>query len=384
MSCRLVVITEIIAPYRVPVFNVLAVHPEIDLHVIFLAETDPTQRQWLVPTEEIHFSYQVLPNWRRRIHDHNLLLNWGLEAALRQTSPDVIICGGYNYLASWLTLHWAQRNRVPLLLWTESTGLDRRSESVLLESLKARFIKDCAGFVVPGKASFDYLTNFGINSQHIFIAPNAVDNEFFSQASRTARENIEVTREKMRLPVRYFLFAGRLVRAKGIFDLVEAYGALPQTVRSEVGLVFVGDGPDRGSLEELAARVHPGSIHVAGFAQRDTLAAYYALADAFVLPTHTDPWGLVVNEAMACGLPIICSDVAGCASDLVAGNHNGRTFPAGDVQRLTAALLEIASDQELRASLVRNSETKIRQYSPEKCAAGMVSAALACAEVRHA
>lgn len=384
MSCRLVVITEIIAPYRVPVFNALAAHSEIDLHVIFLAETDPTQRQWLVRTEEMQFSYQVLPNWRKRIHDHTLLLNWGLETALRQTSPNIIICGGYNYLASWLTLHWAQRNRLPLLLWTESTSRDCRSESVVRESLKTRFMRNCSGFVVPGKASSDYLLQLGIDNKLIFVAPNAVDNTFFTQASRAARETFDGTREKLRLPARYFLFAGRLVKAKGIFDLLDAYEALPENMRGEVGLVFVGDGPDRGNLEKMAARVHPGSIQVAGFAQRDALAAYYALADAFVLPTHTDPWGLVVNEAMACGLPIICSDVAGCAPDLVDGNHNGRIFAAGNIEQLTNALHEIGSAQELRAFLGRNSETKIRQYSPQRCAEGMASAAYAFAEAQHA
>ena len=83
MSCRVVIITEIIAPYRIPVFNALAQHNAIDLHVIFLAENDRTQRQWLVHKDEIRFSYQVLPSWRRRIGRHNFLLNWGTETALR-------------------------------------------------------------------------------------------------------------------------------------------------------------------------------------------------------------------------------------------------------------------------------------------------------------
>jgi hypothetical protein len=96
MSRRIVIITEIIAPYRIPVFNALARHDGIDLHVIFLSETDSTQRQWLVYKDEIRFSYQVLPFWRQRSGRHSLLLNWGAEAALRRALPDFIICGGYN------------------------------------------------------------------------------------------------------------------------------------------------------------------------------------------------------------------------------------------------------------------------------------------------
>ncbi len=101
MKRRLVILSEIIAPYRIPVFNALARHEGIDLHVIFLAESDPELRDWLVYKDEINFSYQVLPSWRRRFAGHNLLLNRGLKAALQQAAPDVILCGGYNYLASW-------------------------------------------------------------------------------------------------------------------------------------------------------------------------------------------------------------------------------------------------------------------------------------------
>lgn len=101
MSRRLVILSEIIAPYRIPVFNALARHEGIDLHVMFLAESDPELRDWLVYKDEIRFSYQVLPSWRQRFGGYNLLMNRGLKAALRQAAPDIILCGGYNYLASW-------------------------------------------------------------------------------------------------------------------------------------------------------------------------------------------------------------------------------------------------------------------------------------------
>src|SRR5580704_11994766 len=99
---RMVILTEIIAPYRIPVFNALARHEGIDLHVIFLAETDPALRDWRVYKNEIQFSYQVLPSWRQKLGGYNLLLNRGLKAALQKAAPNVVLCGGYNYLASWL------------------------------------------------------------------------------------------------------------------------------------------------------------------------------------------------------------------------------------------------------------------------------------------
>jgi glycosyltransferase involved in cell wall biosynthesis len=383
MSGRVAVITEIIAPYRVPVFNALARHAGIDLHVIFLAETDPTQRQWLVPKDEIRFSFEVLPSWRWRIYGHNLLLNWGVDAALRVASPDVIICGGYNYIASWEAVRWARRNHVPFLLWVESTARDFRSGSIFSESLKRNFLHHCDGFVVAGKSQSEYLRRYGVPEETIFTAPNAVDTAFFMNAASVAQANAGRNRQIFYLPDRYVLFTGRLVPEKGIFDLLGAYSALPAELRAQVGLVFAGDGAARSMLQKRAAAVTPGSVRVAGFQQRDSLAVFYALAEAFVLPTHTDPWGLVVNEAMACGLPVICSRAAGCVADLVADRQNGILVNAGDVGDLASALQELMSDRVLRSRMAQASKDKIKAHSPDVCAAGMAGAARLCAQAQH-
>jgi glycosyltransferase involved in cell wall biosynthesis len=295
MSRRIVILTEIIAPYRIPVFNALAQHDGVELHVIFLAENDPTEREWLVYKDEICFSYQVLPSWRRRLGRHNFLLNRGAETALRRARPDFVVCGGYNYVASWQSMAWARRNRVPFGLWAESTTRDFRGRHTLIEFLKTRFLRSCDAFVVPGKSSVEYLRHYGVPPEMIFTAPNAVDTQFFAQRASVIREDTVSHREALQLPPRFFLFAGRLVQEKGVFDLIRAYGALAPELRKEIGLVFVGEGPARSQLLQRAAKVSPGSIQLKGFAQRELLPAYYALADAFVFPTHTDPWGLVVN-----------------------------------------------------------------------------------------
>jgi glycosyltransferase involved in cell wall biosynthesis len=372
---RIVLITEIIAPYRIPVFNALAARAEVDLHVIFLAETDPTQRQWEIYTEEMKFSYQVLRGLRGRVRRHTLLLNWGVENALRHASPDAIVCGGYNYFASWTALRWAERNQVRFHLWVESTAQDFRGGRGWMESLKSNFVSRCAGFIVPGKASSRYLGSYGVPAYKMSVAPNAVDNLFFEKESAAAQKNDATLRLALGLPPRYFLFSGRLVPEKGIFDLLRAYSVLSEELKREVGLVFVGDGPARSALVRESSH-SSGTIVFAGFAQRVQLAAYYGLADALVFPTHTDPWGLVVNEAMACGLPVICSDAAGCAEDLV-HKSNGRIFPRHDVAGLAEAITELASDGDLRRRMGQNSRQIIARCSPEICAAGIAEAVFA-------
>ncbi len=372
MSRRLVIITEIISPYRIPLFNSLAAHPEINLHVIFLAETDPVLRNWRVYKQDIRFPYQVLPSWRIRIRGGNLLLNRRVGQALKELSPEFILCGGYNYPASWQALSWARRHEVPFTLWSESNALDMRGGSALVERLKTYFLRKCHGFVVPGSAAADYLSGLGIKPHSMFTAVNAVDNNFFMQRAQQSRQDSPRLRREFDLPDRYFLFAGRLVREKGIFELLRAYAKLDGSLRTQIGLVFAGDGPCRSDLESEASAIEKGMIRFPGFAQRERLAVYYSLAEMLVLPTYTDTWGLVVNEAMACGLPIVVTEVAGCARDLILENWNGRIIPAKDVSSLASAMAEMASNRAKTTVMGMNSLERIQQFTPEAWSAGIL------------
>lgn len=374
MKRRVVLLTEIIAPYRIPVFNVLAARDDINLHVIFLSETDPTLRQWLVHKDEIRFTYEVLSSVRRRVGSYSFLLNRGLTKALDRAHPEVIICGGYNYIASWQALRWANRNTVPFILWTESTSLDQRNHHSWIEALKRWFLTHCEGFLVPGLSSRNYLRELGVPDDSIFTAPNAMDLGLFTEAAREAKINAATIRQEFSLPERYFLNVGRLVPIKGVIELLDAYAKLDADVRARVGLVLVGDGALKAELTRKAALISPGTVRFPGFLQKDRLPEIYALADAFVFPTLSDPWGFVVNEAMACGLPIIASDVAGCVADLVHDGENGTIVPARNVGALSDAMGKLAADGRLRARMADSSSGLILDYSPSAWAEGVSKA----------
>ncbi len=379
MTRKTVLLTEIIAPYRIPVFNALAARAGVDLQVIFLAETDEALRQWRIYTDEIRFSYEVLPSWRWRAGKRSLLVNHGLRAALDAARPQAILCGGYNYPASWESLWWARRRSVRFVLWTESTQRDKRSERAAVEWLKRYFVSSCDAFVVPGKSSFAYLRTLGASEDVIFTAPNAVDNKFFATRAENTRAQATELRKKLKLPSRFILFVGRLVPEKGVFDLLEAYAKLESGLRSQVGLVFAGDGVSREDLVQQAQRINGGTVCFPGFAQREDLAGLYALAEVLVLPTHSDTWGLVVNEAMACGLPIVVSNVAGCSADLVEEGWNGCVVPPRDSEKLSMAIDSVVRDTELRQQMSAHSLERIRTYSPEACADGLAAAAIGTA-----
>jgi len=372
---RVVLLTEIISPYRIPVFNALARQKGIELHLIFLAETDPTQRRWLVYKDEIEFSYEVLPAWRRRWGGWHILLNRGLWLALQRFRPDSILCGGYNYPAFWEALVWAKFNSAPFVAWIESTSRDQRNPNALTEFIKRRFINNCSAFVVPGKSAFEYVVSMGVPAERIHTAPNAVDNRRFASLARSVREREAQHRTELGLPPRYFVYVGRVTREKGVFQLMEAYTQLEPELRSRVGLVLVGEETAKNELMKGAAKIYPGTVVFPGFAQRDQLAAFYALAEALVFPTLSDPWGLVVNEAMACGLPIIASDAAGCVADLVRDGENGYVIPSASVDKLAEAMAAFARDSHLASRMGQHSARLIEGFSPECCAAGLATAA---------
>jgi len=378
MTLRLVILTELIAPYRIPVFNALSKSTGIDLHVIFLAENDPVLRQWLVYKDEIEFSYQTLPSIRWRLAGQNILLNRGLYSALAEIPADVLICGGYNYIASWQARSWAKTHQVPFVLWVESTSDDRRGNRVVIEFLKKKFISECDAFVVPGCSSSLYLQHYGVPPIKIFTAPNAVDIERFYEIAIQARSSARSIRARRGLPSRYFLFSGRLVPEKGIFDLVDAYESLGPSIREHIGLVFAGDGPSFGKLQRYTGKL--GNVHLLGFLQRDDLARVMAFATGLVLPTHSDTWGLVVNEAMACGLPVVVSRVAGCAADLVQDGWNGFIVNPRERHNLTDVLARLAGDERLCSRMGQNSLIRIRDFSPQKCADGLATAVRAFRE----
>jgi len=214
----------------------------------------------------------------------------------------------------------------------------------------------------------------GVAAERIHTAPNAVDNRRFANLARSAREREALCRNDLGLPPRYFVYAGRVTPEKGVFHLLEAYTRLEPELRSQVGLVLVGEEAARNELMQDAEKIYPGTVVFPGFVQRDQLAAFYALAEALVFPTLSDTWGLVVNEAMACGLPIIASDVAGCVADLVQDGKNGYVIPVANVGKLAEAMAAFARDSQLASRMGERSARLIEHFSPESCAAGLAAA----------
>lgn len=203
-----------------------------------------------------------------------------------------------------------------------------------------------------------YLRKLGVSSEKIQRRVQATDNE-------TIVGRVDPDLPKQDPPA--FLYVGRLVKAKGVHDLINAYKKL----RTEWQLTIVGDGPERPALEELACE--DSRIQFVGPKAWDEVGSYYKQSAVFVLPSHADIWGLVVNEAMLFGLPVIVTDRCGCHADLVEEGRNGMVVPAQDMEAMWAAMLLFTEKQVDRQAYGQRSLEIIKSFTPGRSAAQMMA-----------
>jgi glycosyltransferase involved in cell wall biosynthesis len=283
---------------------------------------------------------------------------------LEKLQPDVVLVPGYYTLPGLAAALWAKWRGRRSVLMTESTQADHKRMG-WKEKFKSRLLRGLFDWAVAGgSAHIRYLEELEFPTHRIARNYDVVDNNFFARGADDIRAHRR--RSEWNLPDKYFLFVGRLAEEKNVTGLLENFAAYRRN-GGTWSLVIAGDGPLRGTLEEFVQRRELESVvQFAGHHTSTGLLPYYAFADCFVLPSTREPWGLVVNEAMAAGLPVIVSKRCGCAEDLVEQGVNGFVFDPAKHGAIREALKWIeARDGEPLRQMGRNSREIIAQYSPE-------------------
>jgi glycosyltransferase involved in cell wall biosynthesis len=271
---------------------------------------------------------------------------------LRDGNFDACIVSGW-YLKSYIqAIHACRRHRIPVLLRGDSHLHTPRPKLVsFAKYLPYRWLLGGVdGHLYVGTANKDYLRHFGVPESRLFFVPHFVDNDFFAERAARAREAQAGLSLRASLgageSTSLFLFGGKLIQKKRPLDFVRAL-ALAREKTSEVAGVVVGDGPLFSETQELTRRLS-APVAFAGFRNQTELPAYFAASDGLVLPSDgRETWGLVVNEAMACGLPAVVSRAAGCAADLIDDGETGYQVDVGNVDQLSQAMLAV-HDRRLR------------------------------------
>jgi len=338
------------------------------VNFLFLSDSEAC-REWDLKEsiDESHFTFKILPKikltWFKRRFTSDLIINYSFIKYLKDV--DAILVTGYNYPTYWLMLLYCKIFNIPIILFCESTLLETGSLNPLIIFFKRFFINSCKIVLVPGKSSYNYIRKMQLKNSHsIEFASNSVDNNYFQ--TRSVLEDSE----KRKLYDKYqikptstvFLFVGRLAEEKGLFNLINAFALLKKT-ENDCHLLILGDGPLRPLIEQqVQSKGIKKYTTLAGFIQKNTLASFYGISDILVVPSYSEPWGLVVNEALACGLPIIASDKVGCAVDLVT-NENGLIFESGNENQLYNSLVYMLEADLI--SMGKASRKIISKYTPE-------------------
>lgn len=280
---------------------------------------------------------------------------------------DAFVVPGWGLRSYLQAVGACRRARVPVMVRGDSQLPGRRSIAVRLAKalVYPEMMRRFDGYLYVGKRSRDYFEHYGARPSRLFFAPHCVDNDLFGSAKRTGGER----RERARL-----LFAGKLIERKHPLDLIRA-AALLQNRGVRVEVAFAGSGELEARLKHAAAEAGLAAVFH-GFVNQSALPETYAAADLLVLPSDSrETWGLVVNEAMACGLAAVVSDAVGCGPDLIDEGATGAVFPLGDIAGLADAIgRTLALDPVRRNEAVR---ARIAVYSPERTAKGIMDAAAA-------
>ena len=283
---------------------------------------------------------------------------------LTRLNPAAVLVPGYYTLPAITAALWAKTHHRLSILMTESTAYDHRRVAwkETGKSWLLRVLFD--GAVAGGQAHLRYLKQLRFPQDRIACFYDVVDNAALAEGSAALRQLPRSTFDVPASP--YFLYVGRLAPEKNIEALLEAWIGYRQG-GGDWPLVLVGDGPSAAVLRSLAqASSFSDHVHFAGLRGSRELLPFYAFAGCFVLPSTREPWGLVVNEAMACGLPVLVSKQCGSAEDLVVDGQNGFTFDPADVPGLLQHLKAVASlPSDRLQAMGEASRSILRPYSPQ-------------------
>jgi len=341
---------------------------------------------------------------------------------LRVHRPDVVVIAGYWPLSIALLGLVPLTKRIPRILMTESHANTAKRTGFAALAKKA-LIRSFSAALVGGKLHKEFLVSLGFTPTRIRDGYDCVDNGFFATQAMTARSQTDNFRARYRLPRNYFLSIGRLVPKKNINTLISSYAIYRnRLLEKSIDLVIVGDGEVSGKIREQCAALHlpireassedlsklpeyevktsaNPTVHFYGSRKNHELPVFLALAHAFVLPSIEEEWGLVVNEAMAGGCPVIVSERAGCAQDLLSESYldmkqfdcssagldvrkGGIIFNPTDHQGLATALEMMTSCLKLRDAMARDAQNAVQIYTPQRFADHILQLAALVTRVR--
>jgi glycosyltransferase involved in cell wall biosynthesis len=329
--------------------------------------------------QSVQWDIPLLDGYRHQfLSDKNRIegVEWSVIRLIFRSRFDVLMVHGYNSVTNVMAILMARLVGTKVLMRGDTRVQAQHKNAGLKARLKKVFFKCCNGFVTIGTLNRAYYAQHGVPPDRLFFAPFCIRNAQFSmspdlrlQCQREIRSAHGLARDSL-----IVLFAAKLVKLKRTDELIHAFASLTEEFPT-ASLVIAGSGEEEPNLRSLARVLGVERIRFIGFQNQTQLPALYAASDIFVLPSHLESWGLVINEALAAGLPVVVSSEVGAAPDLVEGKGTGIVYPCGDVNALSQAMRSLLTDPIRRQQMAQRAITLIQDWDVPACARGILQAA---------
>lgn len=383
---RLAVLNSHPIQYFAPLYREIAKSEDIDLTVFYCSrqglkkgfrdEGFGREVVWDTPLLD-GYQYRFLKNlWGDKGRGGFFsLVNFGIIQHLWNGKYDAVLIHGQAFFTYVLTIFFAKLFGIKILFRTDTNQVLEKRKKGFKKLLKNIFLPRLYSlfdaFLYIGERNRQFYESMGVSKEKLFFSPFSVDNKFFTNASNRARCNVDLLKENLSMPsdMPVILFVSKFIASKRPADLLEAYKILYQK-GIKAALLMIGDGPESKDLERCVIQNHLPNVHFLGFKNQSELPSYYAAADVFVLPAQNEQWGLVINEAMCAGVPVIATSEVGAADDLIRNGVTGFIYEKGDVQALAAFLERILTDKELQMQMNGHCLKRIDGWSHSNTIAG--------------
>lgn len=346
-----------IAPYRIPLFSLLANDPDIEFSVLRLTRTESHRKEW-ESIQNFPFPVRTVKGFSfSRNYEEHVRFNPGLGLILFKEKPNVIIIGGFSY-ASVISVMLKKKIDSKIILWFEGTCYTEHSVSKFRHSLRKYIIHRADAVITASELSEQYIRSqlSTSDNQAFFMAYNNIDNRYFDNSVQKFKANSRLFNDlKGKYGAKVILFTGQLIKRKGVFELLQGFEII-QRSNHHVSLLLVGNGPLENELKAYCKQHGLSRVFFEGFIRQEDLPNYYAIADMFVLLSHWDCNPLVIFEALASGLPIVASYRVGNVPEFVKDNYNGFVVDPFNTDQVADRIVKILNDPGLQRKFSKNSK----------------------------
>ncbi|MEZ4601743.1 MAG: glycosyltransferase family 4 protein [Syntrophotaleaceae bacterium] len=357
---KVCILTNILAPYRLPLFE--AIKDQVEhLNIVLMARREK-ERHWKV--DNFGFAAHFLPglHFKPPGYPFSVHINYSVQEALKKLDPDVLISGGFApaNIAGYL---YARKARKKHLVWGELHAQDLEQASWIKRLIRRKLISGSAGAIASSSRARDVFVHYGLSEDRVLTSVMPIDVGFFSDSAEAFRGSDEWCGLRRRYPSPLLLSIGRLTDSKGYWEIFQIYELLLKH-HPEAGLLIAGDGPERQDYESHCRAKGWQGVHFLGFQSPAELIKFLTIADLFVFHSLRDPFGAVVPEAMAAGTLVVASIHAGATDDLVVEGETGFRIDPKDCEGTTRKIMHVLElPEDRRRQLVNNARQRVGRHT---------------------